>query len=235
MTTEMSHIVVLKAADAGYEAAFVAADPSVHVHFVEVLSYEFVNRDLLQDAMRHVERYSGVIVTSPRGAGALVAAIQALEPAQAQRTLDALKDAVFSVGRATSRELEPIGVTCRGDESGSADALAVYLAQDGVLPEASATKPVLFVCGEKRRDALGQSFADRQAPFEELVAYQTCSVENVQLPDGCPDPPQWIVFFSPSGLKAVKDMGVHWDQVKKAAIGRITAHVMLACGYERRP
>lgn len=215
----MSHIVVLKAPDTGYEAAFVAANPSVHVHFVEVMNYEFVNQDLLRDAVHNVERYSGVIVTSPRGAKALVAAIQALNPTQMQKTLEALKGVVFSVGRATSRELEPIGITCGGDESGSADALAVYLAQDGVLPEVSATKPMLFVCGEKRRDALGQSFADRKAPFEELVAYQTCSVENVQLPEGCPDPPQWIVFFSPSGLKAVKDMNVHWDQVKKAAIG----------------
>lgn len=233
-----SKVLLLKAADDKYAAAFQRPTTQqqdgshgvvseLEAHFVDVLTFEYVNTQALQDALTHLDAYSGILVTSPRGAIAITNAVQALQQQDRgdegvrcyEQVLEQLRRfPIYSVGRATSRELDVLGITCLGDESGSAELLAEHLHKDGVLSEEIKTKPMLFTCGEKRSDVLPESFSQRGLPFEELVVYKSCAVSNIQLPEDCAQP-QWVVFFSPSGLKAMKNVDLTWAAVRKAAIG----------------
>lgn len=223
----MTKVLLLKAADAAYAAAF--EQRGLAPHFADVLAFEWVNEDAAVAAVAHLERFSALLVTSPRGASAVTRALEQLRVAsldgaeryeQALERLRALP--VYSVGRATSRPLEALGVTCRGDECGSAEALAERLHRVGELPPASATLPVLFACGEKRSTVLPESFRTRGLPLQELVVYRSIALETAQLPPECAEP-QWVVFFSPSGLKAIANADVPWAHVRKAAIGALHA------------
>ena len=218
-------VLLLKAPDDKYRRALerrAGSSPShqsVNVHFAEVLTFEYVNTPQLVDVLTHVERYSGLLVTSPRSALAVTTAVNGLDAEHQRLVLTALQSvSVFSVGAATSRELLSLGVVCKGDAAGSADALAASLHRDGGLPATCTEKPMVFLCGNKRRDVLPDSFRSRGLPLEELIVYETCAVANVALPVEC-QVPQWIVFFSPSGVDVVKHLPLPWQSIRKAAIG----------------
>ncbi|KAG7390035.1 hypothetical protein PHYPSEUDO_008997 [Phytophthora pseudosyringae] len=222
-------VLLLKAADEKYKTALEQRPQSgssrraLQAHFTDVLTFEYLNAELLLDVLTHLERYSGILVTSPRSAIAVDNAVNGLDGEWKRQVLEKLRaKPVFSVGAATSRELLPLGVVCRGDDAGSADMLSEYLHQDGVLPADCKEKPMMFLCGDKRRDVLPDSFRARGLPLEELVVYQTCAVQNVELPAEC-KVPDWVVFFSPSGLKVVKDLPLPWQSIHKATIGKTTA------------
>ncbi|KAL4141040.1 hypothetical protein PRNP1_014163 [Phytophthora ramorum] len=222
-------VLLLKAADDKYKNALEqipeegSCRRALGAHFTDVLTFEYLNSELLLDVLTHLERYSGILVTSPRSAIAVDNVVNGLDAGLKRQVLDKLRAIrVFSVGAATSRELLPLGVVCQGDDAGSADLLAEYLHQDGVLPANCKDKPMVFLCGDKRRDTLPNSFRSRGLPLEELVVYQTCAVHDVEFPAECKIP-DWIVFFSPSGLKVVKDLPLPWESIRKASIGKTTA------------
>lgn len=225
----MASVLLLKAADEKYKAALEQTPESgssrrrLEAHFTDVLAFEYVNTELLLDVLTHLERYSGILITSPRSAIAVVNVVNGLDEELKHQILEKLRvKTVFSVGAATSRELLPLGVVCQGDDAGSAEVLSEYLHHDGVLPVDCKDKPMMFLCGDKRRDTLPDSFRSRDLPLEELVVYQTCAVKNAAFPSEC-KVPDWIVFFSPSGLKVVKDLPLPWESIRKAAIGKTTA------------
>uniref|UniRef100_A0AAV1T856 Uroporphyrinogen-III synthase n=1 Tax=Peronospora matthiolae TaxID=2874970 RepID=A0AAV1T856_9STRA len=223
-------VLLLKAADEEYRRALEQCASSnesrqglLKAYFAQVLTFEYVNTPQLVDILTHLDRYSGILVTSPRSAIAVTNAVNGLNAEQKQLVLKHLDSTpVLSVGNSTSRELLPIGVVCKGDDAGSAAKLAEYLHQDGALPAACKERPMVFLCGNKRRDALPDSFRSRGLPLQELVVYQTCAVSNVEFPVEC-RVPQWLVFFSPSGLEGVKHLPLPWESIRKAAIGKTTA------------
>uniref|UniRef100_M4BT52 Uroporphyrinogen-III synthase n=1 Tax=Hyaloperonospora arabidopsidis (strain Emoy2) TaxID=559515 RepID=M4BT52_HYAAE len=219
-------VLLLKAANEEYRRALEQSASSnesrqgLKAYFAQVLTFEYVNTPQLVDILTHLDRYSGILVTSPRSAIAVTNAVNGLSAEQKKLELKHLDSTpVFSVGNSTSRELLPIGVVCKGDDAGSADKLAEYLHQDGALPAACKERPMVFLCGNKRRDVLPDSFRSRGLPLQELVVYQTCAVSKVEFPVEC-QVPQWLVFFSPSGLEAVKHLPLPWESIRKAAIGK---------------
>ncbi|KAI9919964.1 hypothetical protein PsorP6_015501 [Peronosclerospora sorghi] len=179
----------------------------------DVLTFEYLNEAQLLDVLTHLERYSGILVTSPRSAIAVSNAVNKLELELKQQVFKKLQSMpVFSVGAATSRELLPLGVICKGDDAGSTDMLSEYLHHNGGFPADCKEKPMMFLCGDKRRDVLPDSFRSRCLPVEELVVYQTCALQNIAIPDEC-RVPDWLVFFSPSGLEAVKHLPLPWESI----------------------
>lgn len=236
-----SQVLLLKAADAAYAAAFERR--TLVPHFVDVLAFDYVNAAALLDAVTHLEHFSALLVTSPRAAGAVARALLSLRDhgdddahitgddrfESALRTLRAMP--VYAVGRATSRELEALGVPCRGVECGSAEALAALVHREDELPAADA-RPALFACGEKRSAVLPESFRARGRPLQELEVYRSRKLESVQLPPALV--PHWVAFFSPSGLKAMAQAPLPWAHVRKAAIGalsRCCSCLMSACRH----
>ncbi|KAG7398433.1 hypothetical protein PHYBOEH_011135 [Phytophthora boehmeriae] len=222
-------VLLLKAEDDKYKSALERAPEEeasrrpLTVYFADVLAFEYLNTDALVEVLTHLELYGGILITSPRSAIAVRNAVNSLHEELRQKVVQDLRATpVYSVGAATSKELLPLGVTCQGDDSGSADVLVEYLHHQGGLSAECKEKPVLFLCGDKRRDVLPDSFRSRGLPLEELVVYQTCAVQNVEVPTSC-QVPDWVVFFSPSGLKVMKDLPLPWDSIRKAAIGKTTA------------
>ncbi|KAI9908019.1 hypothetical protein PsorP6_004240 [Peronosclerospora sorghi] len=97
--------------------------------------------------------------------------------------------------------------------------LSEYLHHNGGLPADCKENPMMFLCGDKRRYVLPDSCRSRGFPLEELVIYQTCALQNIAIHDEC-RVPDWVVFFSPSGLEAMKHLPLPWESILKAAIGR---------------
>ncbi|KAI9920391.1 hypothetical protein PsorP6_015482 [Peronosclerospora sorghi] len=178
-----------------------SSDQSHKIYFTDVLTFEYLSEAQLLDGLTHLERYTGILVTSPRSAIAVSNAVNKLALELKQKVFKKLQSmSVFSVGAATSRELLPLGVICKGDDAGSADTLSEYLHHNGGFPADCKEKPMMFLCGDKRRDVLPDSFRPRGLPLEELVVYQTCALQNIAIPDEC-RVPDWVVFFSPSRLE----------------------------------
>nr|CCA26129.1 uroporphyrinogenIII synthase putative [Albugo laibachii Nc14] len=195
--------------------------------FAQVLTFEYVNRPQLCDTLIHLEaRHAGIIITSPRASMAIAEAIKDIpEPSYCDVIRQLRGTALFSVGAATSSNLHQLGISCNGEGSGSADALADHLFHDGILPLSHTTKPLLFLCGDKRRDSIPSAFQQRNLPLIELKVYESCPIEDFRFPDGV-GVPAWIAFFSPSGLKAVQNVPLPWPLIRKAAIGNTTASAL---------
>ncbi|TMW56970.1 hypothetical protein Poli38472_002895 [Pythium oligandrum] len=228
-------VLLLKAADAKYRDAFVSYEDeglSFDVHFADVLTFEYVNQAELRECLIHLEDYGALLLTSPRACIAIRNVVESLDGSDKDRVLATLtKMTIFSVGKATSRELECYGIECQGDECGSAEVLSEYLHHESsALPADLSQKTTLFLCGEKRSNTLPESFVTRCLPLKELTVYQTCAIPDFQLPEGCPAP-NWIVYFSPSGIKATRSLPLAWETVKKGAIG--TSSPLLLLKYQK--
>ncbi len=195
-----------------YEAAFEAA--GFDAASVPVLDFVLVHRDRLADHVARPEDYGGLLVTSPRGAGAL-------------RGLDlsgwADKPA-FVVGPRTAEHVRALGLTAVGEEAGHAVALADRIEADP--PE----RPLLFLCSDRRRDVLPNRLRAAGIAFDEVVVYRTLGDASA-LEARLDEAPDWAAFFSPSGVEAALDLaGISWNSLSAAAIGATTAEALRAAG-----
>jgi uroporphyrinogen-III synthase len=172
-----------------------------------------------------LDAYDGVIVTSPRASKAIIDALQGISsPEVYRKVLKQLQQTtIYSVGLGTSQPLLEFGdFACLGDESGSAEALGEFIASVD-----HGTKPMVFLCGEKRHDALPESFRRRSRALKELVVYASTQVNEIEWLQA--NIPEWVVFFSPSGVDVAKRMiSVDWPRIHKAAIGT-TSLILKSC------
>jgi uroporphyrinogen-III synthase len=102
----------------------------------------------------------------------------------------------YVVGPKTGGRLRDLGFEVRGEESGNAKALVQRIA------ERNPSRPLLFLSGNRRRDEVPDGLRAEDIAFEEQVVYETHFRSDLALPP--PKGSLWIVFFSPSGLKAVR-------------------------------
>ncbi len=173
-----------------------------------VLAVDWVNTESLRAALACPEAYSGLIFTSPRA----VEAVRRLGI-----PLEAWKEhSVYVVGPRTAEAVREIGWEPRGEAAGSGSELARRIQQ---VPRP--THPLLFLCGARRREELPSLLRAAGFPLEELVVYATRPLVPA-LPAEAPVP-DWVVFFSPSGLQAARRLPLVWEQVHVAAIGPTTA------------
>lgn len=195
-----------------YVAAFEAA--GFDAESVPVLDFEPMNRDALVARIAEPERYGGLLVTSPRGADAL-----------ADLDLSGWTDKPeFVVGPRTAERVRGLGLAPVGEEAGHAAALADRIAADP--PD----KPLLFLCGDRRRDVLPDRLRAAGVAFDELVVYWTIGDASA-LEARLAEAPDWLAFFSPSGVEATLELdGISWNSVSAAAIGPTTADALRAAG-----
>lgn len=179
-----------------------------------VLSVRWVNSERLQMALAQPEAYSGVIFTSPR----------AVEAVRRLGTLPAMwqQQPVYAVGPRTAAAIRAMGWRPQGEEAGSGRELARRILE-APRPE----RPLLFLCGRRRRDELPALLCAEGFPLEELIVYDT----QASVPALPPDPPDWVVFFSPSGLEAARHLPLAWERLRIAAIGPTTAEALQRAGW----
>ncbi|MGI9174275.1 MAG: uroporphyrinogen-III synthase [Rhodothermales bacterium] len=201
-----------------YEKALAAA--GFRCRSVPVLDFEFTGREALQEKLAHPDRYGGLLLTSPRAVEALAEALLWLPNQVAAWTAKP----VFAVGPRTSEVLRQLGLQPQGEQAGNAEALADVLEQtatklDGML---------LFLCGDRRREILPERLRRADVAFEECTVYRTLAQAELALPDEEPD---WIVFFSPSGVEAVQRTSeMKTWKARIAAIGPTTAAALRQAG-----
>ena len=122
-------------------------------------------------------------------------------------------------GPKTADEFRTLSFDVQTDDAGTAADLVDQIA------DAEPETPLLFLCGNRRRDDLPDGLRDAGIPFEELVVYETRARSDLSLPP--PGDETWLAFFSPSGLEAVRraDTGP-LDEYRCAAIGPTTASAL---------
>ena len=188
------------------------------VFAVPVLRFVFVHEGALRDALKTPEDYAGLILTSPRAAEALRRARDAGADLGPWRSKPA-----YVVGPKTGAESAALDLHPEGAASGSAQALA------DVIVERSPPRPLLFLCGNRRRDDLPDRLGKADVPYCEIVVYETHPVTRIDFSSH--PTPDWLVFYSPSGLEAVQHAkGLDWNRVRIAALGPTTAAALDAAG-----
>ncbi|ETV78411.1 hypothetical protein H257_07960 [Aphanomyces astaci] len=214
--TSLAMVLLLKSEDAKYAEPF--RSHGYNIVFSDVLAFFNENVDALHKILRTLDQYVGLIITSPRAASAIVSVVRSVAREEAQELLASLQRvSIYSVGATTSKPLRELGLSCLGEDSGSAEVLSTFIADTG-----NVNGPMVFFCGDKRMQALPTSFDGRSQRLDELVVYSSRQVEEiVWLKTNIP---QWVVFFSPSGVDAAQRMtNVPWDTIKKAALGKSSA------------
>lgn len=187
---------------------------------IPVLTFETVNAEKLREALEHPRSYDGLIFTSPRAVEAVASAMSWLPTENVMWH----SKSIFAVGPKTASELRQIGFEPTGEGSGSAEMLSEHIAA------CEFTRPLLFVCGNRRRDDLPDTLREAAIDLEELCVYQSQSRESLDLA-AYPEP-EWVVFFSPSGVHVVqKDDRLDVDSVRIAALGETTAGALEDAGF----
>ncbi|XP_032137876.1 uroporphyrinogen-III synthase isoform X2 [Sapajus apella] len=179
---------------------------------IPVLSFEFLSLPSFSEKLSHPEDYGGLIFTSPRAVEAAELCLEKDNKTEVwERSLKEKWNAksVYVVGNATAS-----------------------------LGESSAL-PLLFPCGNLKREILPKTLKDKGIAMESITVYQTIPHPGIQgnlnsyySQQGVPAS---ITFFSPSGLthslKHIQELsGDSIDQIKFAAIGPTTARALAAQG-----
>ena len=164
-----------------------------------VLRFEHVGRDVLAETMGRLDAFAGLILTSPRAADAL----HGLDLSGWQ------EKPTFVVGPATAEAARALGLRTEGEEAGQADELAARIAARRF------EAPLLFLCGDRRRDVLPDWLRAAGIAVEERVVYRTHPDASALRRHTC-RPPDWIVFFSPSGVEAARVIvAASWNRARK--------------------
>jgi len=177
---------------------------------VPVLSFTLAQPDRLRSFLEVPEAFGGLICTSPRAVQAMRKAINdaTLPPWRVKRT--------YAVGPATAEALAALGLSPETPLAGTAEALAEQIIQAPPAP-----LPLLFLCGNRRREVLPAMLTAAGIAWQELQVYETHVQTDVSLPEG--PSPMWIVSFSPSGVPALQALLSEAPDARIAAIGSTTA------------
>ena len=192
---------------------------------------------------QHIARpgsFGGVVLTSPRAVEVIGAAISAALPTNSAAA-DWYRSPCYVVGARSAQCAQSAGfVDVRGAEAGRAAALACEIVADRAAlactptTAAAAALPLLFPCGEQRRDELPTKLTEEGVPFVELAVYASAVRDAVPPParllewraavgTARPPPAQpallWLVAFSPRGVAAATRLCVPWLRSVAEALG----------------
>ena len=183
-----------------------------------VLRFVFPHQQALSERLARPAHYAGLIVTSPR-------AVRALSDTLAEPSVQSAAwkaKPAYAVGPRTAEALRALGFAPEGEETGEAAALADYIARR------AKGAPLLFLCGNRRRETLPERLREEGVPFEEQVVYETHARADLDLAEHA----GWLAFFSPSGIEAVRQArGVDPSALRFAAIGSTTTAALTEEGW----
>ena len=197
-------------------------DAGFDTQTLPVLNFEYTGQNRLYSLLKQPDRYAGLIFTSPRAVEAFSRAF----PENGSGTGWENK-VLFTVGPRTAAAIRSLGYEPEGEHTGSAEQLAAYILKRHT------GETLLFLCGDRRQDVLPCLLREAGIRTEEIVVYRTRLRTLHAWPGG--KKPDWVVFFSPSGLEAVlHSPGVSLEGISIAAIGSVTAETVRAHGFRVR-
>ena len=140
------------------------------------------------------------------------------------------------VGQGTGQIVKnDLGLESVGEEAGNAENLANFIL---TFKELDRSKKILFPKGNLARETLTQTLKSSDYNIDEVVTYTTHSNPNLAAIIEKLTVPEFIVFFSPSGVTAswsliLKRFENEFDQIKIVAIGPTTASEIEKQGYNK--
>ncbi len=187
---------------------------------IPVLDYRSINEDKCAQRLAHPERYGGLLITSPRAVRILQRSLENLALDVAEKWL---KRPVYTVGPRTADDLRRIGFEPVGEETGIGRELAPFI-RDHYL----ADLPLLFLSGNRRRPELPAALDGYGIAFDEVTIYRTI-LRDFTRPEA---DPEWIVFFSPSGVDSFLRQETIPTGANLMAIGPTTAAALRDVGLD---
>ncbi|XP_060525869.1 uroporphyrinogen-III synthase-like [Cylas formicarius] len=193
-----------------------------NVECVNTLTFQFKNISALSEKLKAPENYEGVLLSSPR-------CVSALQQASYNNVLDKWKGKHnFAVGETTWKiALEQLGLDCKGKDSGSAIKLT-----EVILKEKSQYKNLfLLPHGNLATDTLTLELQKAGLVLDTIEIYDTLPNPNIEpelfnATDGFKCIPEYIVFFSPSGVSTtisfIEMFKDNFGAIKFIAIGQTT-------------
>lgn len=199
---------------------------------LQTLRFEFVNISELRTRLSVADRYSGLILTSPRTVEAV--ALAAKEDASILYHWEQMP--AYCVGPATeSLARSQLNLQhCVGSQSGNSKQLAEKI----VLDVKKDSKPLLYPCSEIARETISCIVGDSGISIEKIMVYRTLESETLEqeLPKMLEKSPSIFVFFSPSTVEYITvQLKRHFYNVKDVravAIGPVTRDALISSGFK---
>lgn len=205
---------------------------------IPVLSFDFIHLQELYTALQQPEKYSGIIFTSQRAVDSVERAIMKSGNKEEwdEKLCSGWKHIpAYVVGKATAGAAGRLGFTCRGEDSGSSEALVPLIKKD--ISEKNS--PLLFPCGNLRKETIPQSLEAEGVELHSITVYKTVVDTDFETKlkqhlekQGVPD---FLVFYSPSGIQFCKPvlqtLNISDKNTKFVAIGPTTREGIIKEGY----
>nr|XP_022910499.1 uroporphyrinogen-III synthase-like [Onthophagus taurus] len=193
---------------------------------VKTIDFKYKNLNLLENKLKCPNDYAGMILSSPR-------CVLAVKYACKLPNEWKLKEN-YVVGEATYElALKELDVECGGKETGNADNLSIRLLNNSD----KIAKRFLYPHGNLKMDILKNKLSKSSITLEEVEVYETVTNEHIEEDFGKVTEslnvfPEYIVFFSPSGLKAIETIlfQLPLNSMKLIAIGPTTESAMIKLG-----
>ncbi len=185
---------------------------------VPLLSFEMEHEETLREKLAQPEQFDALVLTSPRTVTALQKVWTTGRAPEGWLTKRCLV-----VGPATADGARALGFSVEGEEAGTGASLA------GVILGHTDVSRVLFPSARDARMELYQQLSAAGVEVEKVSVYRTSNLSTPVLPEG--STPDWLVFFSPSGVAAaVAIENFPWN-ARAAAIGPTTAQALRQAGH----
>ena len=178
-------------------------------------------------ALGRLSRYDALAFTSPRAATAFVGRRRHLRSSSNRD--DALPP-TWTGGRGTAAALAPLAVVTRAapdDETGRIGAAAALAA---AMLAAGVEGPVLFPCGELRRDELPTRLRHEGVEVDEVVCYRSVLADEAAA-RAAADRAAILVVASPSVADLLARASVVGERPPMLAVGPTTAAAARASGW----
>ncbi|KYM97384.1 PREDICTED: uroporphyrinogen-III synthase-like [Cyphomyrmex costatus] len=198
---------------------------------LQTLQFEFVNISDLRTCLSVADKYSGLILTSPRTVEAVALAIK--EDTSILYHWEHMP--AYCVGSMTeSLARNQLNLQhCVGSQSGNSKQLAEKI----VLDIKKDSKPLLYPCSEIARETISCIVGDSGISIEKIVVYRTLESKTLEqeLPKILEESPGIFVFFSPSTVEHItaqlKKNFCSIKDIKAVAIGPVTKDALIDSGF----
>ncbi|KRT83432.1 hypothetical protein AMK59_3563 [Oryctes borbonicus] len=198
---------------------------------VKTIDFNYVNLSVLKNKLLNPNGYNGIVFSSPRCVNAVKLALDTRH-----LPVDWKSKSNYVVGEATYKAaLKELDLDCLGRDTGNADVLSQLM-----LKESTKCKmDFLYPHGNLKMDILKDKFEGTNLTLNEILVYETVPNKHIRkefqdATNNFKNLPEYIVFFSPSGVKAVDDIikCLPTELIKMIAIGPTTEAAMINAGLE---
>lgn len=179
-------------------------------------------------ALRDLSHYDALAFTSPRAATAFVDRYREIggETSQAR----AVFPAIWSGGPGTAGPLAPLAVPVRGPSESEVGRIGAAAALAAAMLQAGVQGPVLFPCGELRRDELPTRLRHEGIEVDEVVCYRSVLADEAAARSAT-ERASILLVASPSVAELLARASGPGRRPRLLAVGPTTAAAARASGW----